>query len=150
MQEICQILTPLPGKVPFRLTLIYYQCLVNILLILLFLLFLILAELSSLYAKYTERKRTLVSLRSQIRLYTMQYESKLYINDDYPNWNIPATVDVHGKLLPNNQGENRQRGQNPTPRPQEYYKGDKTPLPQGHTFMVTSSQMQMLSARGLF
>ena len=50
---------------------------------------------------------------------------------------------------------------NPVPRPQAYYRGyDNTadldgplvlpPLPTGHTFDVTSSLMQMLTARGLF
>ena len=52
-------------------------------------------------------------------------------------------------------------GQNPVPRPQAYYRGDVNiadsdgpvvfpPLPTGHTFVVTSSLMQMLTARGLF
>ena len=52
-------------------------------------------------------------------------------------------------------------GQNTAPRPQEYYRGYDNiadydgplvlpPLPQGHTFEVTSSLMQMLTARGLF
>ena len=59
----------------------------------------ILAEPSSFYDKYTERKRTLVSLRSQIRACTTQHESKLG-NDNDTNQNIPAPVDVHGQLLP--------------------------------------------------
>ena len=42
----------------------------------------------------------------------------LGINDDDPNQNIPAPVDVHGQLLPDDLGENQQRGQNPVPRPQ--------------------------------
>ena len=77
-----------------------------------------------------------------------------------PNQNIPAPVDVHGQLLPGDPGENQQRGQNPASRPQKYYKGydnilnsDGTlvfpPLPQGHTFVVTSSLMEMLTNRGL-
>ena len=47
----------------------------------------------------------------------------LGINDDDPNQNIPASVDVHGYLLPDDLGENQQRGQNPAPRHQEYYRG---------------------------
>ena len=43
----------------------------------------------------------------------------LGINDDDPNHNIPAPVDVHGQLLLDFPGENQQRGQNPAPRPQE-------------------------------
>ena len=42
------------------------------------------------------------------------------INDDDPNQNIPAPVDVHGQFLPDAPGENQQRGQNPAQRPQEY------------------------------
>ena len=85
----------------------------------------------------------------------------LGINDDDPNQNIPAPVDVHGLLLSDARGEHQQRGQNPAPRPQEYYKGydniadSDGPLvlpllPPGHTFVVTSSLMQLLTARGLF
>ena len=83
------------------------------------------------------------------------------INDDDPNQNIPALVDVHGHLLPDAPGEHQQNGQNPAPRPQAYYRGYDNiahsdgplvlpPLPPGHTFVVTSSLMQMLTARGLF
>ena len=75
------------------------------------------------------------------------------------NQNIPAPIDVHGQLLPDDPGENHPTGQNPTPRPQEYYRGYDNiadsdgplvlpPLPQCHTFVVTSSLMQMLTARG--
>ena len=77
------------------------------------------------------------------------------------NQNIPTPVDVHGQLLPDAPGEHQQRGQNPVPQPQEYYRGYYNiadsdgplvlpPLPPGHTFMVTSSLMQMLTGRGLF
>ena len=83
----------------------------------------------------------------------------LGINDDDPNKNIPAPEDVHSQLLPEDPGENQQRGQNPAPHPQEYYKGYDNiensdgplvlpPLPPGQTFVVTSSLMQMLTARG--
>ena len=85
----------------------------------------------------------------------------LGINDEDPNQNIPAPADVHGQMLPDAQGEHQQRGQNPAPRPQAYYRGYHNiadsdgplvlpPLPTGHTFVVTSSLMQMLIARGLF
>ena len=45
----------------------------------------------------------------------------LGINDDDPNQNIPAPVDVHVHFLPDAPGEHQQRGQNPAPRPQAYY-----------------------------
>ena len=85
----------------------------------------------------------------------------LEIDDDDQNQNIPALIDVHGQLLPDAPGEHQQRGQNPVPRPHAYYRGYDNivdsdgplflpPLPQGHTFVVTSSLMQMLTTRGLF
>ena len=46
----------------------------------------------------------------------------LGIIDYDPNQNIPAPVDVHGQLLPDDPSETQQRGQNPAPRPQEYYR----------------------------
>ena len=46
----------------------------------------------------------------------------LGINDEDPNKNIPAPVDVHGQMLPDAPGEHQQRGQNPIPRPQAYYR----------------------------
>ena len=83
----------------------------------------------------------------------------LRINGDDQNQHIPTPVDIHGQLLPDAPGEHQQRGQNPAPRPQAYYRGydniadfDGTlvlpSLPPGHTFVVTSSLMQMLIARG--
>ena len=85
----------------------------------------------------------------------------LGINDEGPNQNIPAPVDVHSQMLPDAPCEHQQRGQNPVPRPQAYYRGYDNitdsdgplvlpTLPTGHTFVVTSSLMQMLTARGLF
>ena len=85
----------------------------------------------------------------------------LGINDDDLNQNIPAPIDVHSQLLPDAPGENQQRGQNPAPRTQEYYRGydniadSDLPLslnhvPPGHIFVVTSSLMQMLTTRGFF
>ena len=64
-------------------------------------------------------------------------------------------------MLPDAPGEYQQRGKNPVPRPQAYYRGydniadSDGPLvlpllPTGHTFVVTSSLMQMLTARCLF
>ena len=85
----------------------------------------------------------------------------LGINDDDPNQNILAPVDVHGQMLPDAPGAHQQRGQNPVPRPQAYYRGYDNiadsdgplvlpPLPIGHTFVITSSVMHMLTARVLF
>ena len=64
-------------------------------------------------------------------------------------------------MLPDAYGEHQQRVRNPVPRPQAYYRGYDNiadsdgplvlpPLPTCHTFVVTSSLMQMLTARGLF
>ena len=64
-------------------------------------------------------------------------------------------------MLPDSPGEHQQRGQNPVPRSQAYYRvydniADSDgplvlpPLPPGHTFVVPSSLMQMLTARCLF
>ena len=64
-------------------------------------------------------------------------------------------------MLPDALGEHQKRGQNPASRPQEYYRGYDNiedsdgplvlpPLPTGHIFVVTSSLMQMLTARGFF
>ena len=85
----------------------------------------------------------------------------LGINDDDPNHTIPATIDIHGQLLRDAMGDNQQRGQNPASRPQENYRSYDNIidsdgalvlplLPLGHTFVVTSSLMQMLIAKGLF
>ena len=85
----------------------------------------------------------------------------LGITDEDPNQNIPAPVDVHGQLLPFDPSKNQQSGQNPAPRPQEYYRGYDNiadsdgplllpPLPQGHTFVETSSLMQIFTAIGFF
>ena len=88
----------------------------------------------------------------ELELTLRNMNQNLEINDDDPNQNIPAPVDVHGQLLPDAPGENQQRGQNPAPRPQEYYRGYDNiadsdgpfvlpPLPPCHTFVVTSSLM---------
>ena len=123
--------------------------------------FLILAEPSSLYAKYTEKKRTLFPYDHELERTLRNMNWNLGISDDDPNQNILAPVDVHGQLLPDALGEHQQRGQNPAPRPQEYYTrydniADSDgplvlpPLPPGHTFVVTSSLIQMLTAIDLF
>ena len=70
-------------------------------------------------------------------------------------------ADIHGQMLPEAPGEHQQRGQNPIPRPQAYYRGYDNitdsdgplvlpPLSIGHTLVVASSLMKMLTARGLF
>ena len=64
-------------------------------------------------------------------------------------------------MLPGAPGEHQQRGQNPVPQPQAYYRGYDNiadsdgplvlpALHTGHTFVVTSSLMQMLTSRSLF
>ena len=97
----------------------------------------------------------------ELELTLRNMNQNLEINDDDPNQNIPAPVDVHGQLLADAPGEHQQRGKNPAPQPQAYYRGYDNiadsngplvlpPLPTVHTFVITSSLMQMLTARGLF
>ena len=73
----------------------------------------------------------------------------------------PLSVEAHNQVSVENQLENALRMQPPTRRPQDYYRGNvnitysngplvQPPLPRGHTFVVTSSLMQMLIAKGLF
>ena len=107
-------------------------------------------ERESLFPYDRELERTLCNMNRNI-----------VINGYDPNQNIPALVNVHGHLLPDAPGEHQQRGQNPVPRPQAYYRGYDNiadsdgplvfpPLPTGHTFVVTSSLMEMLTVRSLF
>ena len=64
-------------------------------------------------------------------------------------------------MVVDNPGEDNLRRKPPSPRPQEYYKENVNitysdgplllpPLPKGHTFVVTISLTQMLTARCLF
>ena len=64
-------------------------------------------------------------------------------------------------MIVENPDEGALKRQSPAPRPQEYYRGNVNiadsdgplvlpPLPQGHSFMVTSSLMQILTTRDLF
>ena len=72
----------------------------------------------------TQRGReSLFSYDHELQRTLRNMNRNLGINDDDPNQNIPAPVDVHGQLLPDGPAENQQRGQNPAPRPQEYYRG---------------------------
>ena len=82
-----------------------------------------------------------------------------YIDDEI-NPQLPL-VDTHNHVIVDNLGEGNSRGKPHAPRPQEYYRGNVNitdsdgphvlhPLPHGNTFMVTSSLMQMLTARSLF
>ena len=86
---------------------------------------------------------------------------KLGILDDYHNPELPPPIDAHDQLLPVNLVEGEICRKPPTPRPHEYCRVYDNithsdgplvfpPLPHGHTFVVTSSLMQMLTARGLF
>ena len=81
--------------------------------------------------------------------------------DDKINAQFPSPVDVHNRVVVDKPCEDNPRRQTPALRPQEYYRVNVNitdsdgplilpPLPQGHTFFVTSSLMQMLTARGLF
>ena len=83
-----------------------------------------------------------------------------YIDDEI-NPQLPPPIDAHKQVIDDNPGEGNPRRQSPAPHPQEYYRGNINitdsdvplflpPLPHGHTFVVTSSLMEMLTARGLF
>ena len=73
----------------------------------------------------------------------------------------PPLVDSHNLVILENPGDDVLRRQPPAPRPQEFYRVNVNitysngplllpPLPQGHTFVVTTRFMHMLTAGGLF
>ena len=77
------------------------------------------------------------------------------------NRQLPLSLDAHNQVILENPGDGTLRRQHPASLPQEYYRGNVNikyfdgplvlpPLPQGHTFMVTSSWMQMLTTKGLY
>ena len=83
-----------------------------------------------------------------------------YIDDEI-NPQLPPPVNVRNRVVSDNPGEGYPRRQPLVPRPQEYYSGNVNitdsdgplvlpPLPHDHTFVVTSSLMQMLTAISLF
>ena len=85
----------------------------------------------------------------------------LSIECDEVDPQMPPLVDASDPVIPDIRGEGEIRRQPPTPRHQEYYRGYENiahsdgpvvlhPLPNGHTFVVTSSLMQMLTGRGSF
>ena len=70
-------------------------------------------------------------------------------------------IDVHNQVIANNPADDALRMHPPSPRTQEFYRGNMIitnsdgplvlpHLPHGHTFVVTSSLMMILTARGLF
>ena len=65
-----------------------------------------------LFPYYHELERTLRNMNRNFK-----------INDDDTNQNIPSPIDVHVHLLPDSPSEHQQRGKNPIPRPQSYYRG---------------------------
>ena len=77
------------------------------------------------------------------------------------NLHVPPPVDAHNQVIVENLDDGTFRRQPPIPLPQEFYRGNINiidsdgplvlpPLPQGHTFLVTSSLMEMLTATCLF
>ena len=91
----------------------------------------------------------------------MNIKNNLSYIDDEINPQFSPLVDAHNQVIVENPDEGALKRQSPAPRPQEYYRGNVNiadsdgplvlpPLPQGHSFVVTSSFMQMLTARGLF
>ena len=100
-----------------------------------------------------------LELNRTLRRMNIQYDLS-YIDYEI-NPQLPPPVDAHKRVIVDNPGECNPKRQPPAPHPQEYYRGNVnitnsdgtlflTPLPHGHTFVVTSSLMQMLTARGLF
>ena len=80
---------------------------------------------------------------------------------DEINCQPPQPVNAHNQVIVENPGEGAMRRWPPAIRTQEYYMGNANiadsdrplvlpPLPQCHSFVVTSSLMQMLTTRGLF
>ena len=72
---------------------------------------------------------------------------------------LPPRVDTHNQVVAENQVDDALMMQPTVPHPQEFYISNFNitdsdgplvlpPLPHGHTFVVTSSLMQMLTARG--
>ena len=76
--------------------------------------------------------------------------------DDYPKQNIPAPVYVNGQLLNDALVKTNRVDKIPLHGPKNTTESNFDgplvfpPLPPGHTFVVTSSLMQILTARGLF
>ena len=77
------------------------------------------------------------------------------------NHQLPPPFDAHNQVIVENLDDGTFRRQPPIPLPQEFYRGNINiidsdgplvlpPLPQGHTFLVTSSLMEMLTATCLF
>ena len=73
----------------------------------------------------------------------------------------PLPINAHNQVVAENHDENTLRMQSLVSCPQELYSGNVnindsdgplvlSPLPHGHTFVVTSNLMQILTARGLF
>ena len=90
-----------------------------------------------------------------------EYSKQSCLYRDEINPQLPPPVDAHNQVVVDNPGEGNPRRQPPALRPQEYYRGNVDitdcdgplflpSLPHGHNFVVTSSLMQMLTARGLF
>ena len=80
---------------------------------------------------------------------------------DYMNRQPPPPIDAHNQVVAENLADDALRMHPPIPHPQESYRGNINitysygtlilpNLPQGHTFMVASSLMQMITVRGLF
>ena len=80
---------------------------------------------------------------------------------DRINRQLPPPVDAHNQVVAENPNGDALRMQPPIPCPQEFYMGNVNitdsdgphvlpPLSQGQMFVVTSSLMQMITARGLF
>ena len=79
-----------------------------------------------------------------------------YIDDDI-NPQFPPPIDAHNQVVIDNPGKGISRRQPPAPRPQEYYRGNVNitdsdgplflnPLPEGQTFVITSSLMQIITS----
>ena len=94
-------------------------------------------------------------------LHRMNSPHNLVDLSDEINFQPPPPIDAQNQVIVENPCEGAMMRQPSASHPQEYYRGNVNitdfegplvlpPLPLGHTFMVTSSLMQMLTARGLF
>ena len=111
-----------------------------------------------MYAKYMESRRTNTFTCSRTNPHTLQNDNPHNPTNlgDEIDYQLPPPVDAHNRVLVENPGEGYLRRQPPASRPQEYYRGNVSitdsngplvlpSLPHGHTFVVTSTLIQILT-----
>ena len=87
-------------------------------------------------------------------LHIMTNQNNLAYIDNEINSQLPPPIDSHNRVVVDNLGEGNPRWQPPVLALKSIIDSDGPlvlpPLQHGHTFLVTSSLMQMLTTRGLF